>query len=251
MFCWVRPHEKKALIEAVNGKFPLAFAKNMEDFKSHITEGDYLIFSLSKAKFGYDQIIELIYAFPDFRFYLYEISKDEKMFRHEYYLMNADNVSDGQYNAAELVNNYLGIPPSLQEIRLNKNKSIPYKIDSYNTPSIIKVPYEKMILWVNKRVEKQLKILNKDFNIPMIFVDSFEEFLTYIQPENFLVILRRKADRNIRKLRKLTKSYRNYIFYAYVWDHDPCTTPREFEFATEDNVVDCNRTDIFNLFQSL
>jgi len=45
MLCWVRPHEKKEPKETVNGRFPLVFAKNYEDFKNQITPDAYLIFS--------------------------------------------------------------------------------------------------------------------------------------------------------------------------------------------------------------
>jgi hypothetical protein len=53
MLCWVRPHEKKELIEAVNGQFPIVFAKNYKDFESQINEGDYLVISLSKISVGW------------------------------------------------------------------------------------------------------------------------------------------------------------------------------------------------------
>jgi len=36
MLCWVRPHEKRMLKEAVNELFPLVFAKNYDDFRSQI-----------------------------------------------------------------------------------------------------------------------------------------------------------------------------------------------------------------------
>jgi hypothetical protein len=111
--------------------------------------------------------------------------------------------------------------------------------------------YTRMLCWVNKRTEKQFQELNLQYNIPINFVDTFENFEKGIQQGVFLVILRRKVDKNIRRIRKLLSSFENHIFYAYVQRGDPCTTPREFEFSMEKNVVVCDETDIFKLFQSL
>jgi len=48
MFCWLRHEEKKELKEAVNSRFPLAFAKNYEDFREQIKKDDYLVISMTK-----------------------------------------------------------------------------------------------------------------------------------------------------------------------------------------------------------
>jgi len=109
--------------------------------------------------------------------------------------------------------------------------------------------YKRMLCWVNKRTKTELSKLNQQYNIPIIFVDSFEEFENNIREETFLLILRRKADRNIRKLLKLVDSLSDYTFFAYVQPHDPCTTPREFHFSTTRNVIHCDMTDVFNLYR--
>jgi len=108
--------------------------------------------------------------------------------------------------------------------------------------------YKRMLCWVNKRTKTELNNLNQQYNIPITFVDSLEEFENNIQEETFLLILRRKADRNIRKLLKLVNSLSDDTFFAYVQSHDPCTTPREFHFSIEKNVVNCDKTDVFNLY---
>jgi hypothetical protein len=108
-----------------------------------------------------------------------------------------------------------------------------------------------MLCWVNKRTENQLQELNHQNNIPIVFVNTFGDFEKNIQEETFLLILRRKVDKNIRKLRKLFNSFKNSFFYAYVQDDDSCTTPREFELSFIENVIICNRTNVFELFQAL
>jgi hypothetical protein len=50
MLCWVRPHEKKELKEAVNGRLPLVFAQKYDDFANQICKGDYLVLSISRAE---------------------------------------------------------------------------------------------------------------------------------------------------------------------------------------------------------
>jgi hypothetical protein len=111
--------------------------------------------------------------------------------------------------------------------------------------------YKRMLCWVNKRTETELSKLNQHYNIPIVFVNSFEEFESNIQEGSFLLLLRRKADRNIRKLLKLINSFSEYTFFAYVQSSDPCTTPKEFHFSIEKNVVNCDMTDIFSLFQAM
>lgn len=114
----------------------------------------------------------------------------------------------------------------------------------------LKMKYKRMVCWVNKRTKTELSKLNQQYNIPIVFVNSFEEFENNINEETFLLLIRRKADRNIRKLLKLINSFSKHTFFAYVQSGDPCTTPREFHFSREKNVVNCDMTDVFGLFQS-
>jgi hypothetical protein len=119
MLCWVRPHEKKELIKAVNNRFPIAFAKNFDDFKNKISKNDYLIISLSKARCG-KKIFDLINTFSNYIFHLYEIRSNEINTNSGFKLMSEKNVIDGQYHAKELCDNYLNIIPDLWEMRKNQ-----------------------------------------------------------------------------------------------------------------------------------
>jgi hypothetical protein len=120
MLCWVRPHEKKELKEAVNGQFPIEFAKNYDDFKTLITDDAYLIVSLSKAKFGFKKIQTLQSIFPQNKFRFYVIKDDEFFSASQYHIMNEVNSVPGQYTAKELVDNFLGIIPDLYAMRENE-----------------------------------------------------------------------------------------------------------------------------------
>jgi len=108
MLCWVRPHEKKELKEAVNGQFPLIFAKNYEDFKNQIKNDDYLVFSIVKAAHGYKKCKALVQSFPHHNFYLYyRRNNDGFMTDNEMTLFEEPNIVSGQYDASILVLNYL------------------------------------------------------------------------------------------------------------------------------------------------
>ena len=106
MLCWVRPHEKKALKKAVNKQFPLVFAKNYDDYKKRINKGDYLIFSLSRAK-NLNKVKLLVRSFPNFQFNLYALG-EERMVSYHFEIMDELNVTRGQYTANCFVENYLG-----------------------------------------------------------------------------------------------------------------------------------------------
>lgn len=119
MLCWVRPHEKVDLINAVNGEFPIDFAKNYEDFQSQIEEDDYLIFSCCKARFGLKKLQQLVRAFPNCIFHLYQIKETDLFTSTESLLMFEPNVIEGQYGATELVDNFYGKIKDLWKKRLN------------------------------------------------------------------------------------------------------------------------------------
>jgi len=112
MFCWVRPHEKKELKEAVNGQFPLVFAKNYEDFKSQIKKNDFLVMSIVKAVRGLRKIQELVRLFSKNYFYLYYRSnKDGFMTDNEMILFEEKNIVNGQFTPLGLIQSYFVQPP--------------------------------------------------------------------------------------------------------------------------------------------
>jgi hypothetical protein len=118
MFCWVRPHEKKELKEAVRGQFPLVFAKNYDDFKNQIKVDDYLVISFIKI----NKITQkLIQSFPNNKFVFYEIKEKYNMTSIQFDITNEPNIITGQYGAIEIVDNYLGIIPDLWEMRLHQS----------------------------------------------------------------------------------------------------------------------------------
>jgi hypothetical protein len=118
MLCWVRPHEKKELTEAVNGQFPLVFAKNYEDFKSQIKKDDYLVISFKRVN---KRIQQLVKEFNKNTFVFFEIKEKYIMTSSQFHISDEKNAIAGQYGAFEIVDNYLGIIPNLWKMRLNRN----------------------------------------------------------------------------------------------------------------------------------
>jgi hypothetical protein len=42
---------------------------------------------------------------------------------------------------------------------------------------------KQIVAWVNKRTKTELSKLNQQYNIPIVFVNSFEEFKNNIQED--------------------------------------------------------------------
>jgi hypothetical protein len=119
MLCWVRPQEKKELKEAVNGRFPLVFAKNYDDFKIKIGEGDYLVFSGTRAH-NINNILNLVRSFPDLYFVILGQTGDEILEDKAYFIQFEPNIVNGQYSITEIISNYLGEILDLWEYRKNQ-----------------------------------------------------------------------------------------------------------------------------------
>jgi len=117
MLCWVRPHEKKELKKAVNEQFPLVFAKNYDDFKAQIREGDYLVFSCGKAKTHFRKIASLVQTHFSNVFVMYDRKEDEDFTLRAGDLWWNQNVISGFYTANEIKDNYLGNIPDLPKYR--------------------------------------------------------------------------------------------------------------------------------------
>jgi len=68
MLCWVRPHEKKELKEAVNGQFSLILTNNYDNFKDNITDDSYIAISLTVANKNLKYLKKLLQDFPNKEF---------------------------------------------------------------------------------------------------------------------------------------------------------------------------------------
>jgi hypothetical protein len=108
MFCWVRPHEKKELKEAVDGQFPIIFAKNYNEFKNQIKNDDFLVMSIVKAVRGLKKMQKLVRIFPQYKFYLYYRSNEDGfMTDNEMTLFNEQNIINGQFMPSGIIGAYL------------------------------------------------------------------------------------------------------------------------------------------------
>jgi hypothetical protein len=119
MLCWVRPHEKKELINAVNGQFPLIFPKNYEEFKNSITPESYLIFSATRARY-LNKLINLVRMFPDCTFFIYGQRANEEGEDKAFFIQEEPNVTKGQYVAKDFYANFINEIPDLWEWTLSR-----------------------------------------------------------------------------------------------------------------------------------
>ena len=127
MLCWVRPHEKKELKEAVNGRFSLVFAKNYDDFKSKILLDDYLIFSATRARY-LNKLRNLVRSFPNCIFFIYGQQANEEGEDKAFFIQEEPNVTNGQYIAKDFCENFYNKIPDLWKWTLSKlpNKHLRY-----------------------------------------------------------------------------------------------------------------------------
>jgi hypothetical protein len=126
MLCWVRTHEKKELIEAVNGQFSVMFANTFNSFKRKVRENDYLVISsiLANDREIVEKIQRLTHFFSKNIFVLYDsYNTSEKGTVDLPYiaaeLWNEPNVISTWFRGVEIVNNFLGIIPDLKEYDYN------------------------------------------------------------------------------------------------------------------------------------
>jgi hypothetical protein len=122
MLCWVRPYEKKELKEDVKGRFPIEFAKTIDSFKQKIKENDYLVISsiLANDKGSIEKLQQLVRSFPKNIFVLHDSYTTSKEGLYDLpsiatTLWDEPNVLSTWYQSVEIVNNFLGIIPDLEE----------------------------------------------------------------------------------------------------------------------------------------
>ena len=108
MLCWVRPHEKKELKEAVNGQFPLVFAKNFDDFRNQINEGDYLVLSITKISIGWKKMNDFIENFKNTQFHLLDKNFRKYKANELLFLGIQKNVIMYKYHLRVLIKEFYG-----------------------------------------------------------------------------------------------------------------------------------------------
>jgi len=110
MLCWIRPHEKKELKNAVNSQFPIVFTETLSDFKSKILPNDYLVVSFKRVN---RRIQRVVREFDENTFVFFRIKERYIMTSSQFNVFDELNTVIGQYGADEIVKNYLGIIPNL------------------------------------------------------------------------------------------------------------------------------------------
>jgi len=129
MLCWVRPHEKKELKEAVNDQFPIVFAKNYEDFKKNITPDSYLIFSATRSRY-LNKLKDLVRMFPNCTFFIYGQGANEESEDNAWFIQQEPNVTNGQYVAKDFLANFINEIPDLWKWTLSRlpNQNLRYRV---------------------------------------------------------------------------------------------------------------------------
>jgi hypothetical protein len=112
--------------------------------------------------------------------------------------------------------------------------------------------YKGILCWTNIGTQKEILKYNKSYNYPIYFANGYEDFIGHISSDSLLVISRKKIGHYIRKLTRLVRQYPSLMFYTYVSiaDGSFCVTDRESIFSYENNVNNCDHSNIFNIYKS-
>ncbi|GHV75145.1 hypothetical protein AGMMS49940_24470 [Spirochaetia bacterium] len=117
--------------------------------------------------------------------------------------------------------------------------------------------YTKMVCWINRDEQKEMKAANISHTIPIIIAKNKDDFISKIDDTSFLIVSLKKARTS--SLIKITRSFPDMTFYTMGRLDGKCTTPNELMFLTEEpNVfgydkLECNQfsaTELLQLFES-
>jgi len=107
---------------------------------------------------------------------------------------------------------------------------------------------KQVIAWTNKRTQKRLEKLNLKYNIPILFVDNYDEFITHLNKDEILLISMRKIYMNHNKLMKLVLANPKRVFFV-LRDFDINLPPDRIDsLLREMNVVTRYESDFYKLF---
>jgi hypothetical protein len=120
MLCWVRPQDRKELETAIQD-IPLEFVNTLSEFENKIMEDSYLIVSLAFISYNFKKFAD---RFPNNIFNLYRLKAEEEQTAEQSLTMGYNNITNGQFEANELRDNYLGIIKDLWQYRLFENPTI-------------------------------------------------------------------------------------------------------------------------------
>ena len=99
-----------------------------------------------------------------------------------------------------------------------------------------KMKYNRMLCWLSRDEIKRLKMENKNYNIPIVFAKNYNDFLSLIRDNDYLVFSTKKAKHNMNKLLIMLHSFPDNFFHLYVRTNDGDMSLNEMEIQSEKNV---------------
>lgn len=120
MLCWVRPQDRHEIEISIIG-VPLTFVDTLAEFENKITNDSYLVVSLAYITNDFKAFAD---KFPNNQFNLYRLKSMEEQTAEQSLVMGYKNITDGQYEAKELKDNYFGNINDLWQYRLSENPTI-------------------------------------------------------------------------------------------------------------------------------
>ena len=107
---------------------------------------------------------------------------------------------------------------------------------------------KQVIAWTNKKIRKKLEKLNLKYNVPFLFVDTYNEFIKYLNNDVILFISMRKIYKDHKKLFDIVLKNQRRVFFIFR-DLDINFSPiRINSFLREMNVITRYENDFYRLF---
>jgi hypothetical protein len=100
----------------------------------------------------------------------------------------------------------------------------------------LEMQYSRMLCWISRDEIKHLKEENKNYKIPIIFAKNYDDFITLIKDNDYLVFSIKKAKHSMKKICNMVRSFKNNYFHLYVRTNDGDMSSNEIEIQSEKNV---------------
>ncbi|GBU27186.1 hypothetical protein R84B8_00712 [Treponema sp. R8-4-B8] len=107
---------------------------------------------------------------------------------------------------------------------------------------------KQIVAWTNKKIQKRLEKLNQDYNMLILFVDSYDEFIKHLNKDEILLISMRKIYMNHNKLMNLVLENPKRLFFI-LRDLNINLPPNRIDsFLGQINVITRYESDFYKLF---
>jgi hypothetical protein len=101
----------------------------------------------------------------------------------------------------------------------------------------LEMKYSRMLCWVSRDEIKCLKKENENYKISIVFAKNYDDFVTLIKDDDYLVFSIKKANKYFPKLELLLTTFSNIFFHAIRRLDNKGTSCQEIAILEKSNVI--------------